>query len=60
MYETTYHRATSVADAAAKIAACEDGKILSGGMTLLPTMKQRLARVRPCRRDPCRRSEGDH
>lgn len=43
MYETTYHRATSVADAAAKIAACEDGKILSGGMTLLPTMKQRLA-----------------
>ncbi|WP_067224886.1 FAD binding domain-containing protein [Stappia indica] len=43
MYETTYHRATSVADAAAKIAGSEDGKILSGGMTLLPTMKQRLA-----------------
>jgi carbon-monoxide dehydrogenase medium subunit len=43
MYETTYHRATSVADAALKLAGAEEAKILSGGQTLLPTMKQRLA-----------------
>lgn len=43
MYETTYHRAASVADAVAKLGAVEDGKLLSGGQTLLPTMKQRLA-----------------
>lgn len=43
MYETTYHRATSVADAAAQMASAEDGKFLGGGQTLLPTMKQRLA-----------------
>jgi carbon-monoxide dehydrogenase medium subunit len=43
MYETTYHRASSAADAAAKMASAEDGKYLSGGQTLLPTMKQRLA-----------------
>lgn len=43
MYETTYHRASSAADAAAKMASAEDGKYLAGGQTLLPTMKQRLA-----------------
>ena len=43
MYETTYHRAGSVADAAALLAKADDGKLLSGGQTLLPTMKQRLA-----------------
>lgn len=43
MYETTYHRAASVADAVAKLGAAEEGKLLSGGQTLLPTMKQRLA-----------------
>ena len=41
MYETNYHRAESVADAASKVG--EDGKFLAGGQTLLPTMKQRLA-----------------
>lgn len=41
MYETNYHRADSVADAASKVG--EDGKFLAGGQTLLPTMKQRLA-----------------
>ncbi|MDD9911348.1 MAG: xanthine dehydrogenase family protein subunit M [Ahrensia sp.] len=41
MYETSYHRADSVADAASKIG--DEGKYLAGGMTLLPTMKQRLA-----------------
>jgi carbon-monoxide dehydrogenase medium subunit len=42
MYSVTYQRATSVADAAAK-AKSGDAKYLSGGMTLIPTMKQRLA-----------------
>ena len=43
MYETSYHRATSVADAVEKLAGSDDGKVLAGGQTLLPTMKQRLA-----------------
>ena len=43
MYHTTYARAASAADAAAKMGAAEDGKYLAGGQTLLPTMKQRLA-----------------
>ncbi len=43
MYETNYHRATDVNDAVAKLGAAEDGKILAGGQTLIPTMKQRLA-----------------
>ena len=43
MYETNYHRASSVADAAKLIKKSDDGKLLSGGMTLIPTMKQRLA-----------------
>ncbi|MEM5585066.1 xanthine dehydrogenase family protein subunit M [Roseibium sp. AS2] len=43
MYETNYHRAGSVAEAAQLIAKAEDGKFLGGGQTLLPTMKQRLA-----------------
>lgn len=43
MYHTTYARASSAADAAAKLNAADDGKYLSGGQTLLPTMKARLA-----------------
>lgn len=43
MYNFTYHRAASVDDAAAKLSGSDDPKLLSGGMTLLPTMKQRLA-----------------
>lgn len=43
MYETNYHRASSVADAAAKLGGAEDGKLLAGGQTLISTMKQRLA-----------------
>lgn len=43
MYETTYHRAGSIAEAATQFATAEDAKFLSGGQTLLPTMKQRLA-----------------
>ena len=43
MYETTYHRASSVDDAAATFAKGKEAKYLSGGQTLLPVMKQRLA-----------------
>src|SRR3954468_2717736 len=43
MYETTYHRAASIDDAAALFAAHPDAKFLAGGHTLLPVMKQRLA-----------------
>ncbi|MGL4490869.1 MAG: FAD binding domain-containing protein [Rhizobiaceae bacterium] len=43
MYETNYHRAASVADAAKLLKKGEDAKVLAGGMTLIPTMKQRLA-----------------
>ncbi|MBN9250420.1 MAG: FAD binding domain-containing protein, partial [Mesorhizobium sp.] len=41
MYSVTYHRAASVADAA-KLAKGE-AKLVSGGMTLIPAMKTRLA-----------------
>ncbi|WP_295812426.1 xanthine dehydrogenase family protein subunit M [uncultured Nitratireductor sp.] len=43
MYDLTYHRATSVDDAAAKFSAASDGQLLAGGQTLLPTMKHHLA-----------------
>ena len=43
MYAFTYHKASSAADAAGKLGAAADGKILAGGMTLIPTLKQRLA-----------------
>lgn len=42
MYAFTYHRPTSVSAAVADLAA-QDAKLLAGGQTLLPTMKQRLA-----------------
>ena len=44
MYDFSYHRAASVADAASKLKSAEDGKLVAGGMTLIPTLKQRLAR----------------
>ena len=43
MYETTYHLASDVKDAAARFAAAGEGRYLAGGQTLIPTMKQRLA-----------------
>ena len=42
MYNFNYVRPASLADAA-KAAAGADAKVLAGGQTLLPTMKQRLA-----------------
>jgi len=43
MYETTYHRPSSVDEAAALFAKGKEAKYLAGGQTLLPVMKQRLA-----------------
>jgi carbon-monoxide dehydrogenase medium subunit len=43
MYDFSYHRPGSLADAAKALAASSDSKLLAGGMTLLPTLKQRLA-----------------
>ncbi len=43
MYEFSYHKASSLEDARSALATADDGKLLAGGMTLLPTMKQRLA-----------------
>ena len=44
MYDFQYHRPQSVADAAKAVGGAEDGKLMAGGMTLIPTLKQRLAR----------------
>jgi carbon-monoxide dehydrogenase medium subunit len=43
MYETTYHRPSSVDEAAAMFAKGSESKYLAGGHTLIPVMKQRLA-----------------
>src|SRR5262245_39048281 len=43
MYETTYHRPSSVAEAASLFGKGAEAKYLAGGQTLLPVMKQRLA-----------------
>ncbi len=43
MYEFDYHRASSVADAAGALGKADDGSLIAGGQTLLPTMKMRLA-----------------
>jgi carbon-monoxide dehydrogenase medium subunit len=44
MYEFEYSRATSLDEAASKVGADEEAKLVAGGMTLLPTLKLRLAR----------------
>jgi carbon-monoxide dehydrogenase medium subunit len=44
MYAFDYVRANSVRGAANVLAKNEDAKLLAGGHTLIPTMKQRLAR----------------
>ena len=43
MYDFNYHRPGSVGAAADALKGAEDGKIVAGGMTLVPTLKQRLA-----------------
>jgi carbon-monoxide dehydrogenase medium subunit len=43
MYEFTYHKPASLA-AAAKLLGEEEAKLVAGGMTLVPTLKLRLAK----------------
>jgi carbon-monoxide dehydrogenase medium subunit len=43
MYAFAYHRPETAAQAASLRAAAPDGVYLAGGMTLIPTLKQRLA-----------------
>ncbi len=44
MYDFKYQKATSVAEAAKAIGADGEAKLVAGGMTLIPTLKQRLAK----------------
>jgi carbon-monoxide dehydrogenase medium subunit len=44
MYDFHYHNPSSLADAAKALSQAEDGKLMAGGMTLIPTLKQRLAK----------------
>lgn len=44
MYEFTYQRASSLSEAKEIYGSSDEAKYMSGGMTLLPTLKQRLAR----------------
>jgi len=43
MYAFDYHKPRSLADAAALLADKPEGRLMAGGMTLIPTLKQRLA-----------------
>ena len=43
MYRFEYHRAKDIGDAVARRQAAEDGLYLAGGMTMVPTLRQRLA-----------------
>lgn len=43
MYDFVYQRPASLSEATAALRAAEDPKLLAGGMTLIPTLKQRLA-----------------
>jgi aerobic carbon-monoxide dehydrogenase medium subunit len=43
MYAFNYHRPNSLNEASKLAGSLDEGKIIAGGMTLLPTMKQRLA-----------------
>src|SRR5206468_3910571 len=43
MYQTVYHRVSSVDEAVSLFSKSSEAKFLAGGQTLLPVMKQRLA-----------------
>lgn len=43
MHNANYHSANTATDAASLLANAEDGALIAGGQTLLPTMKARLA-----------------
>jgi carbon-monoxide dehydrogenase medium subunit len=43
MHNFAYHRPNSVADAVKSLGSAADGKLIAGGQSLLPTLRQRLA-----------------
>ncbi len=43
MYEFAYQRASSPSEAVELLTQAEEGSFLAGGMTLIPTLKLRLA-----------------
>ena len=43
MYDFNYHRPQNLDEASRQLGAASDGKLVAGGMTLIPTLKQRLA-----------------
>ncbi|MGB5092985.1 MAG: xanthine dehydrogenase family protein subunit M [Parvibaculum sp.] len=43
MYQFNYLRPQSLAEAASQLASLDDPKLIAGGQTLIPTLKQRLA-----------------
>ena len=44
MYDFAYHRPKSLADAVGLLKSKPEARAMSGGMTLIPTLKQRLAK----------------
>jgi carbon-monoxide dehydrogenase medium subunit len=44
MYNFNYHQAKSIDEASKLATETEEGKLMAGGMTLIPTLKQRLAK----------------
>jgi carbon-monoxide dehydrogenase medium subunit len=44
MYEFNYHQPASLNEVARLLGSCEEAKLVAGGMTLIPTLKQRLAK----------------
>jgi carbon-monoxide dehydrogenase medium subunit len=44
MYEFSYHKPASLDEIANLLGANEEAKLVAGGMTLIPTLKQRLAK----------------
>ena len=45
MYSFNYLKPGSIKEAESLLSRSDDNKVISGGMTLLPTLKQRLARI---------------
>jgi aerobic carbon-monoxide dehydrogenase medium subunit len=43
MYDFNYHRPRKLDEAATTLSGADDGKLVAGGMTLIPTLKMRLA-----------------
>lgn len=43
MYEFEHHKPANIADAVSAMKGADDGKLLAGGQTTIPTLKQRLA-----------------